>query len=158
MTELDTVLKKVYKDFGKAEIWLLGDLNINLLDTNNNETIALETAMGQKGLLGKVLGITRPKDDSGTCIDLIYTNCHCVSSSGVMIELISDHFPVYACRKKEGTITQELSFKGRSYKKYKSEELQDHLACIDWSDFYTVEDPNLKWALLKAAFFFLFFL
>ena len=45
----------------------------------------------------------------GTCIDWIITNSLYVNSSGVLDDLLSDHFPVFVIRKKrEGARKEDL--------------------------------------------------
>ena len=48
--------------------------------------------------------ITRPNTNSGSCNDLIMTNCAFVISSGVLNDYISDHYTVYSVWKKKRKI------------------------------------------------------
>ena len=59
--------------------------------------------------------------------------------------LISDHLPIFACRKKARNPKEILSYKGRSYKNYNKDSFEQFLLQYDWDNMYTEIDINDKW-------------
>ena len=65
-------------------------------------TVILFTKKSRKwGLKQLVNTVTRPNNHGGSCIDHIISNSPFVSKSGVLDDMIADHFTVYAIRKKQ---------------------------------------------------------
>ena len=88
----------------KYEIWILGDLNVNILKRDDANTVRITRFIKKLGLKHCINTITRPNKKGGSCIDLIMTDCIYVSSSGTLDDFVADHYSVYCIRKKkEGT-------------------------------------------------------
>ena len=78
-----------------SEIWLCGDYNIDFKKTNGpccKKVLSKCRVFSWTPLINKV---TRLKDDGGTCIDNILTNCVHVAASGFFNQLVSDHLLNY---------------------------------------------------------------
>ena len=82
------------------EIWILGDFNIDFLRRDDNNTVKLTSFIKKLGLSQLINGITRPNVKSGSCIDLILTDCKFINENGILNDLISDHYSIYCIRKK----------------------------------------------------------
>ena len=84
-------------DAENSELFLLGDLNCNLLSNTPNSNITeLLSILEIYNLSQKITEPTRLTNFSQTLVDLCITNiCDIVKSSGVLSIAISDHSLVY---------------------------------------------------------------
>ena len=78
---LNTILS--CRDIARKEIWILRDLNTDLLKRNDVNTVAIQSFAKRNGLVQQINCITRPNIRGGSCINLIMTNCVYVSKSGI---------------------------------------------------------------------------
>jgi hypothetical protein len=77
---------------------LCGDMNINLLNTENHTgTRMFLDLMYTYGLYPLINKPTRITLGCSTLIDNIFSNILCKSKSGVLINDISDHLPIFCC-------------------------------------------------------------
>ena len=130
------------------EVWVIGDFNINFLkrsDINTKKSIEFARLYGLTQLINSP---THLSGFSGTCIDLIFTNAQFIHSSGVLNDVISDHFPVFVCVKKQRETHNYTRIKGRSYINYDKNTFCSLLSNDDWVFFYKERDPNILWDLL----------
>ena len=127
-----------------ADMFLLGDFNINYLDKRSDAYKCLNRMELLTNLRQYIKKATR-KDH---CLDLIYSNCDIVSDSGVLDVLLSDHEMVFITRKKAKTTYNHVRFMGRSYRNYVKEDLRQYLASIDWEPFYELNAPDAWWSFL----------
>ena len=73
--------------------------------------------------------VTRPSTigPGGTTIDNILTDSKYVAMSGVLPDLLSDHHPVYAVRKKRKEFFERITVKARIYKNYNGKNFKEFL-------------------------------
>lgn len=94
MNSLDTLLRKS----SKLPLILAGDLNVNILDLEGDESVAeYQCFMSEHGFTPVITTITRPI--SFTCLDHIYVKNlkHPTMSLGLVCQtVITDHYPVIA--------------------------------------------------------------
>ena len=131
-----------------CEVWIIGDFNINYLkrsDANTKRSIEFARLYGLNQLINSP---THLSGFLGTCIDLIFTNARFIHSSGVLNDVISDHFPIFACVKKQREFHNYTKVKGRSYIQYDKATFCSLLSNDDWTDFYKEGNPNILWELL----------
>ena len=85
-----------------SELYICGDFNIDFLQWNSPKTKSLITFLRSHGLKQHIKAATRLTGFSRTCIDYIITNIPDarIVASGVLCEVISDHFPIFICVKK----------------------------------------------------------
>ena len=76
--------------------------------------------------------------EKDSILDLIITNCRCVSLSGVLQVNISDHMPVYMVRKKTKDSYQKIEFEGRSYYNFDENVFINLLMDEDWDFVYGI--------------------
>ena len=127
-------------NFHKIEIILMGDLNIDILDTRNNSAKDLVNLVKQLGLRQLIKDPTRFSHNKNSCLDLFFTNSDIIAKSGVCNSNISDHQMILLTRKKIKLIKQKCSFTGRSYRNYNKELFQEKIKQLDW----TFLDNNLS--------------
>ena len=131
------------------EYFLLGDLNIDYLSTNNSPNRNKITEIFDiYGLEQMISEPTRITDKSSTLIDLCITNSPVnVVISGVLHLSISDHSLVYMVRKahyKRNTVEV------RSLKNVNRENFLRDLELKQWNNVHCSEDPNEMWATWKS--------
>lgn len=96
---LEDAIKNTRSSF-RGEIAILGDFNINV-SSNDKPSQDLAKMCGLLGLSQVISDPTRLTNHSATCLDLIITDIEWVHMAGVVDSSISDHFPVFLCRKKD---------------------------------------------------------
>ena len=79
-------------DVINKEIWIMGDLNTDLLKRDNPGSIQLQKFAKKNGLKMLISEITRPNVRGGTCIDHIMSNCVFISDCGVCDDYGSGSF------------------------------------------------------------------
>ena len=130
----------------KYDLFVLGDMNINLKDIHNPQCKLLKNQMAQLGLTQHIKDATRyNKHGSHSLIDLIFSNSNCISRSGVANYSLSDHELVFITKKKIRPNPVKTSFWGRTYKFYNKQILQNALTTFNWNNFYTLSSPDEAW-------------
>ena len=136
-----------------AEIFLMGDFNINLFDKKSPMVRELESTTAFWGLKALISDSTRMGNVQGTlkgsCIDNIFSNSEVISEAQVLDWNFSDHLVVMAKRKRASVERGKVEFKGRSYRNYVKEDLQSALINDNWDDFYNTRDSEQCWNFLE---------
>ena len=132
---------------GNADIFLMGDFNINYRDPKNPERRALKNFERLTGLRQLINETTRPSQ-ANSIIDLIFTNSPVIMNSGTLNWNISDHEVIFATRKKISQPISKVSFRGRSYRNYAREPFKYNLANQDWGELYTSSNANDNWEII----------
>ena len=129
----------------KERFILLGDFNINLLAYSSDRiaTHFLNAIFGQASI-PLITRPTRVDALSASCIDNIITNkIEPQSKAGVIIEDISDHFPVFFYTS-DNPIAKPIpsnEFKFRDFSKGNLSKLKAAVAQLDWNGVYSDSDP-----------------
>ena len=146
----DSIREADLKD--NAEIFLLGDFNINFRDKKSPQTKEMLSTTSFWGLKPLIEGITRIGTREGvlheTSIDNIFSNSDAVVKSGVVDWNFSDHLVIAAKRKRVKAAHKKVEFEGRSYRNYVREEFQEIMINKDWEGFYNARDPSICWEIL----------
>ena len=131
----------------------MGDFNINWQDKKSPATRELGTTVSIWGLKPQISGSTRLGLMNGviksSCIDNIFTNSGDIIQTKVLDWNFSDHLLVAVKRKRIKVKAKKVSFKGRSYRNYIKEDLQEELARANWEEFYESRDPVLCWEVIE---------
>ena len=137
-----------------AEIFLLGDFNINYRDKKASRTKELEFTARSLGLSQIIKADTRisRRNDvmNGSQLDLIFTNSDHVADAKTLDYNISDHLAILVTRKKKTACKEKAEFFGRSYKNYVREDFQETLSTADWEQFFESREPNLLWEIMEG--------
>ena len=132
----------------KREKWILGDFNINLHNRNTPDAMLVNGFLKKNTLKQLITAHTRLTNRGGSCIDWVITDCPYVSHSGVLDELLSDHFSIFAIRKKHReTITKKWK-RIRIYKNFDREVFHTLLVNDNWRQYYILRDVNLLWSMI----------
>lgn len=131
-----------------SEIYILGDLNIDLLAINSPSFKKVQTFTQDNNLKQMIQSSTRITKRSASLIDHIYTNSSYIKNSGTINLNISDHVPIYIIRKKMKETKLLTSFTCRKLKYFDIEVLKEKLLEYNWTELYNSTDPNIGWTIL----------
>ena len=134
--------------YNAAEVFLLGDFNINYLNGRAVETKLLKEMEKETGLHQLITEPTRCAR-TNTLSDLIFTNCTCVRECGILGANISDHEAIYVNRKKEKEKFKITNSYGRSYINYSCQAFQRMLVNTNWTELEGVTDVNIYWEIIE---------
>ena len=134
-------------DAENSELYLLGDLNCNLLAQNPDaNTFDLLNILDIYDLTQLITEPTRITPISKSLIDLCITNYpEKVTFSGVLPLGISDHSLVYIIRKSAYPKTAGKIIKRRNFKHFNEANFLDDLSLLNWDVVLNYDDPNDMW-------------
>ena len=135
----------------KMEIVITGDMNIDML---TKETLYnnLRDTLNPFKLRQLIFEFTRfsPNDKTKNSIhDLIFTNIDCVSHSGTIDILITDHIPVYMTRKIVKEKVEKIVVTGRTYLKLTDVIIETWLRDFNWEEFNLCNDVERCWTIYE---------
>ena len=133
------------RDVIRSEVWILGDFNLNIMLRNSPDIVKMNRLLREIGLSQYIQEPTRLTSRGGTCIDWVITNSLYVCKYGVLNDLLSDHFPVYAIRKKERETVVKVKKKVRIYKNYDENNFKILFNEMDWDSFFICLDVDNLW-------------
>ena len=105
-------------DYIRKDQFVIGDMNIDILDTRSPHVKELKEFLSQNGLTNHVKNISRYANTR---------NCNIINDSGTLDVNISDHIPVFVNRKKAIFICVKDEFTGRSYREYNVDAITEEL-------------------------------
>ena len=133
----------------KVELILMGDFNIDVLDTKNHATKKLIELSKQYGLRQKIIKEpTRYTETKSSCIDHGITNSDIISHVGTTNVNISDHQMIMLTRKQLKNFKKRCDFYGRSYRNDNKIDFQCRLQETQWDEFDMANNVSEKWNLL----------
>ena len=141
-----TILNNRYPN---AEMILLGDFNLNVLDKKSDEAKYVKWLEQATGLKQQIEGFPRYSNNN-SCIDLLFTNMVNNFTVNILDNNISDHQFIYLNRKHLPKPKDKLDFIGRSYKNYDSELFCNNLATLDWEHLYTCNNVDQAWEFMLS--------
>ena len=135
-----------------ADIFMLGDFNINFMDKVSPAFRELDFTSRALGLRQLIDTSTRTALRNGalteSTIDLLFSNSDLIAETNVLDFNVSNHLGIIATRKKTQLRANKIDFRGRSYRNYNKEVFQDNIINSEWEGFYNREDPNWLWDYL----------
>ena len=139
-------------DAENSELYLLGDLNCNLLPrTSDHNSANLTNILDIYGLSQLITEPTRITDNSQSLIDVCITSCpQKVPTSGVLHLGISDHSLVYMIRKtRYANAGSTKVIEMRNFNLFNKDKFLNDLKQKEWSKIALYSDPNEMWDLWK---------
>lgn len=144
----------------KRSLYIMGDFNINLLNTNTHaRTNDFINSMYSNSLFPVITKPTRISDHSATLIDHIYTNCvsQQYGKSGILFSDISDHLPIfYIAHDISFTKVNEAVGHHRVINETTISNFRADLSNINWENIYSTNDPQTSYTnfekVLKIAY------
>ena len=128
----------------KAEIFFLGDFNIDLNTKNGKGKMpSVVNKFVNKFSLRQLINAPTRISTISTIIHHVYTNsCNILFCEPLIIN-VSDHLPIALVRKKQCFVSKNVEFSGRSYLRYSLDNLRTMLNEYKWNDFYSLNDVNV---------------
>ena len=122
------------------EIIVLGDININFLNYNNdNHTSDFLDMLLDLGFMPLITKATRITDHTSTLIDHIYTNMPGKTiTAGICLADVSDHLPIFCTIANKLSTSTEIKY-FRDYSKFDNEAFLNSLASIDFRSLVTCD-------------------
>ena len=144
-------------DNENKEMYILGDLNCNMLKTNNDSNIPtkkIKSLYELYQLTQLIDEATRITPTTTSLIDHIVTNMpEKISDSGVIHTGISDHSLVFAIRKISIVTKQENTLEIRNMKNVDEGKFIEELLKQHWEYVYFfADDANAMWGIWKNLF------
>ena len=144
-------------DNENKKLYILGDLNCNMLKTNDDSNIPtkkIKSLYELYQLTQLIDEATRITPTTTSLIDHIVTNMpEKISDSGVIHTGISDHSLVFAIRKISIVTKQENTLEIRNMKNFDEGKLIEELLKQHWEYVYFfADDPNAMWKIWKNLF------
>ena len=133
-------------DMNRCDIFVIGDLNMNVLDKKEKDTHFFINSLKQKGLLQYIKESTRITTTSSTCIDLCFSNTNMLAKASVCDVAISDHELILVTRKKGPTVKERCTFYGRSYRNFDRVRFANMMSVHNWDNLHILENVDMKWA------------
>ena len=124
------------------EVFVLGDININLLNYNrDNQTSDYLDMLLDLGFTPLITKATRITDHTATLIDHIYTNVpQKITKAGICLADITDHLPVYCTIRNRLPLCQETKY-FRDFSHFDKDLFLNDLENIDFNQLIN-EDVN----------------
>ena len=126
------------------ELFIIGDFNVDYKDPTNPNTKLIKKWETQMSLSQIIKNTTRYSVKNST-IDLIFTNCQKILSSGTLNLGLSDHEGIYITRKHVIAKKEKMEFFGRSYKNYNKDDFCEYLLNIEWNPVIELNEPEAIW-------------
>ena len=151
-SEFEKVIAKI--DAENKELYLLGDINCNLLpEANTYDSSHLTNIFDIFGLRQLITEPTRVTPVSKTLIDLCITNSlEKVTNSGVIHLGISDHSLVFLTRKTHYHRNGPRVIETRQFKHFNRGKFLSDLNQLPWANVDLYSDPNDMWREWKEMF------
>ena len=130
-------------------IYLMGDININLLNYNSPNIEKLIGVMHGNNLFNVISKPTRVARGSATLIDHIWTNNYnrCLTN-GILYDNTSDHFPIFSFFNVNEKIDRVLGSKMINYRVFNDDNInnfKNDLQQVDWSLTYSSTNSNVAY-------------
>ena len=138
-------------DLNKCDIFIIGDMNMNVLDKGNKDIQCFVNSLKQKGLLQYIKEHTRISSTTSTCIDLCFSNTNMLAKAIVCDVAISDHELILVTRKKGPTVKVKCAFYGRSYRNFDKTQFKNKLSEYNWDNLQDINNVDRKWAYLHKT-------
>ena len=157
ITEFNNHFEELNKHTSKRKksMFILGDFNINLLNTDSHKgSLEFAELMYGNGLVPLIQKPTRITEYSATLIDNIFTNvCEEGLESGIIVTDISDHLPVFACCPSQDEKRNKPLYK---YCQNVTDEglvtMNQYLLSCDWTQVLNSESVNKAYQLFLEKF------
>ena len=96
------------------ELFFMGDFDMNFSDKNNKQSKELTRLMKTSGIIPLIKDPTRIGEKL-SCLDQIFTNSNCISTSGILDINLSDHLAIFCTRKKVKNVSQKGKILSKLY-------------------------------------------
>ena len=142
-------------------IILVSDSNLDLLKFGtHSETSRYVDSLNEHGFVPTISRPTRITSHSATIIDHIFVNtCHAVTKSGVLMESISDHLPIFVTLLVDPNCTNNrlnsINFENSAHRIINQDNLENFkkdLQSTDWSGIFQTESADGKFDIFENIY------
>ena len=143
-----------FRSLGLCEINIAGDVNLDLYQSNPKIN-TYKRWLRRIGLDSTINEATHIKNlDLGfSAIDhFISTDPHLYNTTGSIPTNASDHFFIFAVRKKLKIKHPKHKFVGRAYSRLDPEKFKTDMENHDWNQVLTTNNSDIAWNLFKSDF------
>ena len=142
-------------DNENKEVYMLGDLNCNLLDSNLSNVKMLQEIMQLYQLTQIIDDPTRVTKSTKSILDVCITSSpDKIIQSGLVHLGISDHSLIYATRKLNSVIkgNSQDSVEFRNFRKFNVESFLSDLYMLPWVELDCKQNVDEMWECWKTLF------
>ena len=128
--------------------YIMGDLNIDLLKSEDNEVIRLINLMSSNASFCTINKPTRLDDRRGTAtlIDHIWTSdINNNSSNSIIWDDLTDHFPVCSMFRTKSSKISCKSIVRRKFSEANKVAFSNELTNVAWDEIYAMDDANIAY-------------
>jgi hypothetical protein len=137
----------------ELEMYVLGDINANMLQPNENNSKRVKRLCNENSLFQLITEPTRVTDKSSTCLDLVFvSHKDRVIQSGVVKLGMSDHYMPFLVRKIFIPKKPTKIITTRNFKNYDKNNFVDHLHRLPWTVLEALEDPEDQLSIFLSFF------
>ena len=158
LEHFDECLNKISQE--NKEVYIMGDLNINLLNTNNNNSLKLMSSLAAYSFHSHINDPTRISNTSKSLIDNIFSNViNKPFINGVLYYDISDHLPIFIVTSQSEPTQNTNKSKYKMYRKETKRNvdlLNYDLAQEEWSDVLNETDVEMAYQNFISKLLFLY--
>ena len=133
------------REISRREKWILGDFNVNLELRNEPNALLVNRFLKNNSLKQLITTHTRLTHKGGSCLDWTITDRLYIEQSGVLDKLLSDHFSIFAVRKKEKEKVCKKWKNIRINKNFDRDIFCTLLQYYDWTVYYASRDVDVLW-------------
>ena len=158
LNDIENLVEKISRE--NKKIYIFGDFNINLINSNNVYSKQLIEIMQSNNFFNLIVKPTRVTSTSTTVIDHIWTNdagnCR---YNGIIFETISDHFPNFATFENLKHHVDEIKYFDKTFRDFCNSNkinFKDDLDNLTWESVFLSDDPNSSYDNFIEIFLTLF--
>ena len=139
-------------DYGNTEVTVLGDINIDYKLRHTKDYSLIKDFERDYQLKQYIEVPTRVTARSSTTIDMLFSNMEYICDCGVLDIKISDHLPLFVCKKKERIKQSFVKTQGRTYKHYIKTDFEDIIRKDErWLQYLDPDlDVNELWDIMYS--------
>ena len=139
-------------------IYLMGDLNINLLKKETYSTSKFISLLSSYTFHSHISNPTRISDTSQTLIDNIFSNvCHKNFDNGILYYDISDHLPIFAISKPQQLTHEKKKKNHQLYRKETKHNIDSFISDLDqeeWNEILQQTEPDMAYEIFLQKLLF----
>ena len=145
LTELSRIINSVTA--GNRIVTILGDMNLNLNDTNDEMVLEFSSTLHSKGFLSLINKPTRfPSGSSNgvpSTLDHIWTNGHNFVSAGILNFDLTDHLPTFCTFVMPEMVTSDkIKIETRPFSEQNLQNLITELQQFNWDNILDLNNPD----------------
>lgn len=150
----DSLSEIIHRIHNNKLIYLLGDFNINLLNTDNHPaTSEFVELMYSFSLFPLISKPTRIQQNSATLIDNIFSNqINCNLLNGILVWDVSDHYPIFVVDNNSSVQQTMNQHRFRDYSETNIRKFINEISIVNWTYVFQTPDCSEAFSLFYKKF------